>query len=92
MADTSTPEWTWGRDAFWMAFVAAHPDFPRGSWPLWNSRISLEGAFIESWTLTEDPEDAPPLITDYDTIRASIWTEFQRLAAECFPYSLVAEL
>ncbi|OAX30709.1 hypothetical protein K503DRAFT_778060, partial [Rhizopogon vinicolor AM-OR11-026] len=28
VADTRTPEWTWGRDAFWMAFVAAHPDFP----------------------------------------------------------------
>ncbi|KAG2029760.1 hypothetical protein BDR03DRAFT_825306, partial [Suillus americanus] len=77
VVDTCTPEWTWGRDAFWIAFLAAYPDFPHGSWPLWNSRISLEGAFIESWTLTEDPEDSPALITDHDTIRAVIWTEFQ---------------
>ncbi|KAG1888081.1 hypothetical protein F4604DRAFT_1570187, partial [Suillus subluteus] len=92
VVNTRTPEWTWGCDAFWMAFLAAYPDFPHGSWPLWNSRISLEGAFIESWTLTEDAEDSPALITDHDTIRAGIWTKFQRLATECFPYSLVAEL
>ncbi|KAG1895979.1 uncharacterized protein F5891DRAFT_1193609 [Suillus fuscotomentosus] len=92
VVDTCAPEWTWGRDAFWMAFLAAYPDFPHGSWPVWNSRISLEGAFIESWTLTKDPEDLPALITDHDTIRAVIWTDFQRLATECFPYSLVAEL
>ncbi|KAG2085108.1 hypothetical protein BD769DRAFT_1374531 [Suillus cothurnatus] len=92
VVDTRTPEWTWGHDTFWMAFLAACPDFPHSSWPLWNSRISLEGAFIELWTPTEDPEDSPALITNHDTIRAVIWTEFQRLAAECFLYSLVAEL
>ncbi|KAG2132740.1 uncharacterized protein EDB93DRAFT_1309333 [Suillus bovinus] len=36
--------------AFWMAFIAANPDFPRGPWPNWNPKISLEGKFIESWT------------------------------------------
>ncbi|KAG2115682.1 hypothetical protein BD769DRAFT_1391176 [Suillus cothurnatus] len=32
LMDTVTPEWTWGRDAFWYAFVAANPDFPNGKW------------------------------------------------------------
>lgn len=32
-----TQLWTWGRDAFWLAFIAAYPSFPRGSWPKWDS-------------------------------------------------------
>ncbi|KAG2339511.1 hypothetical protein BDR05DRAFT_977721 [Suillus weaverae] len=41
--------WMWGRDAFWLAFVGACPDFPNGSWPKWDARIPLEGQFIEHW-------------------------------------------
>ncbi|THH17048.1 hypothetical protein EW146_g3695 [Bondarzewia mesenterica] len=45
--------WTWGRELFWIAFVAMYPSFPFGdtNWNmgLWHSRISLEGAFIQSW-------------------------------------------
>ncbi|KAG1828024.1 hypothetical protein EV424DRAFT_1471406 [Suillus variegatus] len=41
--------WTWGRDAFWLAFVGACPDFPNGRWPKWDARIPLEGQFIEHW-------------------------------------------
>ncbi|KAG2129940.1 hypothetical protein DEU56DRAFT_695253, partial [Suillus clintonianus] len=41
--------WTWGRDAFWLAFVGACPDFPSGRWPRWDARIPLEGQFIEHW-------------------------------------------
>ncbi|KAG2156933.1 uncharacterized protein EDB93DRAFT_1238773 [Suillus bovinus] len=50
LADTVTPEWTWGRDAFWYAFVAANPDFPNGKWAFWNPSIPLEGQFIEEWS------------------------------------------
>ncbi|KAG1873403.1 hypothetical protein C8R48DRAFT_544712, partial [Suillus tomentosus] len=49
LEDTMTPEWTWGRDTFWYAFVAANPDFPGGKWVFWNPRIPLEGQFIEEW-------------------------------------------
>ncbi|KAG2112494.1 hypothetical protein BD769DRAFT_1630180 [Suillus cothurnatus] len=52
LEDTMTPEWTWGRDAFWYAFVAANPDFPSGRWLLWDPRIPLEGQFIEEWNGT----------------------------------------
>ncbi|KAG2738441.1 hypothetical protein P692DRAFT_201731155 [Suillus brevipes Sb2] len=45
--NTGLPQWMWGWDAFWLAFVAAFPFFPRGTWPLWNPRVPLEGAFIE---------------------------------------------
>ncbi|KAG1855231.1 hypothetical protein F4604DRAFT_2042428 [Suillus subluteus] len=45
--DTKSSLWTWGRDAFWLAFVAAYPSFPTGQWPMWDPRIPLEGEFIE---------------------------------------------
>lgn len=44
-----TQEWTWGIDAFWMAFVAAYPSFPCGTWPDWDCRIALDGTFIHEW-------------------------------------------
>ncbi|KAG2098945.1 uncharacterized protein F5147DRAFT_548334, partial [Suillus discolor] len=47
--DTESSLWTWGRDAFWLAFVAAYPSFPMGKWPMWDPRIPLEGSFIEHW-------------------------------------------
>ncbi|KAG1733177.1 hypothetical protein EDD22DRAFT_737610, partial [Suillus occidentalis] len=49
LEDTMTPEWTWGRDAFWYAFVAANPNFPAGKWAFWDPSIPLEGQFIEEW-------------------------------------------
>ncbi|KAG1894189.1 uncharacterized protein F5891DRAFT_908230, partial [Suillus fuscotomentosus] len=47
--DTELPEWSWGRDTFWLTFVTAFPSFPRGTWPMWDPRIPLEGTFIEQW-------------------------------------------
>ncbi|KAG2357553.1 hypothetical protein BDR07DRAFT_1297435 [Suillus spraguei] len=32
-----SPLWTWGHDAFWLAFIGAYPCFPRGTWPMWDS-------------------------------------------------------
>ncbi|KAG2143511.1 uncharacterized protein EDB93DRAFT_1061538, partial [Suillus bovinus] len=46
---SETQLWTWGRDTFWLAFIAAYPLFPRGSWPKWDSCIPLEGPFIKRW-------------------------------------------
>ncbi|KAG2354697.1 hypothetical protein BDR07DRAFT_1228538, partial [Suillus spraguei] len=48
-ADTMLPEWNWGWDAFWYAFITANPDFPNGKWTFWDTRIPLEGQFIEEW-------------------------------------------
>lgn len=39
----------WGRDAFWMAFIGAHPLFPGGTLPQWDPRISMEGSFMEKY-------------------------------------------
>ncbi|KAG2354907.1 hypothetical protein BDR07DRAFT_1229648, partial [Suillus spraguei] len=47
--DMELPQWTWGRDIFWLTFIAAFPSFPRGTWHMWDPRILLEGAFTEQW-------------------------------------------
>lgn len=44
------PQWEWGLDLFWIAFVAAHPTFPFGpNFPTWNADIPLQGSFIDEW-------------------------------------------
>ncbi|KAI5989689.1 hypothetical protein EDD15DRAFT_2139343, partial [Pisolithus albus] len=47
--DSSLPYWTWGKDAFWLTFIGAHPRFPDGEWSVWDPRIPVEGTFIEEW-------------------------------------------
>ena len=41
--------WVWARDAYWIAFVGAHPEFPGGEWPSWDSAVGLDGVFICRW-------------------------------------------
>jgi hypothetical protein len=84
---SETQLWTWGRDAFWLAFIAAYPLFPRGSWPKWDSRIPLEGPFIEQWL--EQSGDHTVIAQEQDSIRVDIWDEFCKHAALFFPHSLV---
>ncbi|KAG1744930.1 uncharacterized protein EDB91DRAFT_1246458 [Suillus paluster] len=84
--DTETQLWTWGHDAFWLAFIVAHPLFPRGSWPMWDSHIPLEGTFIEQWL--EQSGNTTVMAGEQD-IRGDIWAEFCRHAALFFPHPLV---
>ena len=44
-----SPAWVWARDAYWIAFVGAHPDFPGGEWPSWNTAVGMGGVFITRW-------------------------------------------
>ncbi|KAG2147894.1 uncharacterized protein EDB93DRAFT_1103970 [Suillus bovinus] len=46
--DPESPLWTWGHDAFWLAFIGAYPYFPRDRWPMWDSQVPLQGTFIEA--------------------------------------------
>ncbi|KAI0631686.1 hypothetical protein C8Q77DRAFT_1159443 [Trametes polyzona] len=50
--------WIWGRDAFWITFVAANPAFPSGKWPKWRAEIELDGPFITYWIMRQENE--PP--------------------------------
>jgi hypothetical protein len=54
--DSSLPQWAWGRDTFWLAFVGAHPMFPCGRWSAWDPRIPLEGTFITEWLSGDETE------------------------------------
>ncbi|KAG2121105.1 hypothetical protein DEU56DRAFT_918344 [Suillus clintonianus] len=95
-ADTMKPEWTWGRDTFWYAFVAANPDFPGGKWAFWGPSIPLEGQFIEEWVGggidlaagDADEELATPSMHN-DTL-SFIWTEFSKHVALFYPYPLIS--
>lgn len=93
--DTGLPQWTWGRDAFWLAFVAAFPFFPRGTWPLWNPHVPLEGAFIEKWleasgqSTTVGQETLVIDLDDADNL-GEIWEAFRRDAALFYPYPLIS--
>ncbi|KAH9913801.1 uncharacterized protein BXZ73DRAFT_55299, partial [Epithele typhae] len=52
--DRSSALWTWGREAFWIAFIAAHPLFPGGEWPRWSPEIALDGVFVRHWVYNMD--------------------------------------
>lgn len=95
---TSVPQWAWGRDAFWLAYIAAHPMFPNGRWSPWDSRIPLEGQFIEEW-LKDDGEsssaDETPSNEAYEaaiaerTLLFNIWESFGRHVALFYPFLLI---
>ncbi|KAG6370023.1 hypothetical protein JVT61DRAFT_12542 [Boletus reticuloceps] len=63
------------RELFWMAFVAANPDFPRGKWARWDAAIPMEGDFISRW-MSEDPQrpDVP--------LHVIIWEQFRNIISD----------
>ncbi|KAH0834790.1 hypothetical protein J3R83DRAFT_10391 [Lanmaoa asiatica] len=63
------------RDLFWMAFVASFPTFPGGNWPLWDTRISMEGGFISSWVRRDEVEGIL-------VVQEAIWGQF-KTTVEC---------
>ncbi|KAG2122909.1 hypothetical protein DEU56DRAFT_917615 [Suillus clintonianus] len=101
--DPITPEWTWGREVFWYAFIATHPDFPSGKWSFWDPSIPLEGQFIEEWVgsggvirmaIDDDDDDdddgkLTTVSTHGDTLDY-IWSEFSRHIVLFYPYPLVS--
>ena len=85
--ETTVPQWTWGRDAFWLAYIGAYPSFPSDKWEPWNPNIPLEGPFIEEWLTSDGIDGALPLGTT-DTL-SFIWDEFCRHVALFYPFPLV---
>src|SRR5207245_2958563 len=78
----ASQQWTWGREAFWFAYVAAHPSFPHGRWPLWNPKIPLEGPFIEKWI---SRKFEPVVAKEPRQVLSQIWLEFLSHIALCHP-------
>ncbi|KAF8837374.1 hypothetical protein BDN67DRAFT_983294 [Paxillus ammoniavirescens] len=68
----SVPQWAWGRDAFWLAYVAAHLMFPNGSWSLWDPRIPLEGQFIEEWLNDDGMSSSADGMPSYGVYEATL--------------------
>jgi hypothetical protein len=90
------PEWAWGWEVFWYAFIATNPDFPGGKWSFWDSIISLEGQFIEEWvgsgsifSMVINDDSELDVSTPADTLDY-IWTEFLKHIALFYPHPLVS--
>ncbi|PSR78290.1 hypothetical protein PHLCEN_2v7486, partial [Hermanssonia centrifuga] len=81
--DVNSAERTWGTDAFWMAYCAAYPTFPQGTWAAWNPHMHIVGTFGERWLMgaehrNEQHEDnCDGDCRDCMQIRDDIWSEFQ---------------
>ncbi|KAH7919399.1 hypothetical protein BV22DRAFT_863188 [Leucogyrophana mollusca] len=87
--DTQTDDWRWNREFFWMSYIAAYPQFPRGNWPIWDAKIAMEGDFLSHWT--EISGGNLPREGSIMSIREIIWDEFQQLASHVFPHPIVPE-
>ncbi|KAI6006653.1 hypothetical protein F5J12DRAFT_832058 [Pisolithus orientalis] len=90
---TSIPQWACGHDAFWLAYIAAHPTFPNGSWSVWDPRIPMEGQFIEEW-LNDDgingsTDGMSSNETTEHTLLFNIWESFSRHIALFYPFILI---
>lgn len=89
VADTRAQQWIWGREIFWIAFMAAYPNFPQGPWLKWDSKISMDGSFIQGWMdkLGSNPESDGT--DDEDALMEELWQEFYRVVSLCYPYRLI---
>ncbi|KAG6373001.1 hypothetical protein JVT61DRAFT_7049 [Boletus reticuloceps] len=65
------------RELFWMAFIAAYPDFPRGKWLRWNALIPMEGDFISHWMLKDEDTELPDI-----PIHVVIWEQFRSIISD----------
>ncbi|KIK36599.1 hypothetical protein CY34DRAFT_16279 [Suillus luteus UH-Slu-Lm8-n1] len=89
--DTRSSLWTWGRDTFWLAFVAAYPSFPSGQWPMWDPRIPLEGEFIEQWLAQSGGDSVGEDSALNEALSVSdIWDDFCKHVALFYPLSLLS--
>ncbi|KAI6008691.1 hypothetical protein F5J12DRAFT_824936 [Pisolithus orientalis] len=90
---TSVPQWAWGRDAFWLAYIAAHPMFPNGSWSAWDPRIPMEGQFIEEWLNDDGMNGSADGMSSNETaehpLLSNIWESFSRHIALFYPFVLI---
>lgn len=84
---TRSDVWLWGREFFWMAFVAAFPGFPRREWPLWDPKIGMEGEFITYW-MSDFGSGSEQSLKD---IRNGVWRKFHDLATMLYPLPLFEE-
>ncbi|KIK80794.1 hypothetical protein PAXRUDRAFT_157678 [Paxillus rubicundulus Ve08.2h10] len=98
---TPAPQWVWGHNAFWLAYITTHLMFPNGSWLPWDPRIPLEGQFIKEWLNDDESSstDGMPssngvceatlqLMAEH-TLLFNIWELFGRHVALFYPFRLM---
>ncbi|KIO21110.1 hypothetical protein M407DRAFT_10561 [Tulasnella calospora MUT 4182] len=96
--DVTKPSATrnWGRELFWMAFVAVHPCFPGGEWPDWDSRVPMEGDFIDEWMtgrFHSGLQDELEAEGNFTRKQYFIWSIFQTTVTSRYPRtSFVADM
>ena len=73
------PKWSWGLEAFWMAFIAAHPSLPSGEWLGWSIKIPIEGSFMQSWL-------DGSLHLNNDNFYNDLWLQFQQHVSLMYPF------
>ena len=78
----------WGRELFWMAFIAAYLAFPQGPWPYWHPRIPVEGTFIQDWLTRAGTEGEDPEFKDVSILRKDIWEQFRQAVSLYHPCGL----
>ena len=83
-------QWTWGRDVFWLAFVGAHPNFPLERWSLWDTRIPLEGPYIED--LVQSSVTGGRTNQDKTTLLEQTWVEFCSHVSLFYPLPLIGDI
>ncbi|KAI6008553.1 hypothetical protein EDC04DRAFT_2581985 [Pisolithus marmoratus] len=90
--DTSHPQWEWGLDAFWMAFIGAFPMFPGGKWHHWEPRIPLEGQFIQGWLNGDEESSEGELdgVVSLEHTLLGIWEMFCRHVVLFYPFALIS--
>ncbi|KAI6017433.1 hypothetical protein EDC04DRAFT_2576781 [Pisolithus marmoratus] len=90
--DTSHPQWEWGLDAFWMAFISAFPMFPGGKWCHWDPRIPLEGQFIQGWLNSDEEGSEGELdgVISLEHTLLGIWEMFCRHVVLFYPFALIS--
>lgn len=86
---SDSQHWTWGCDAFWFAFVATYPDFPSGPWSTWDTRIPLQGRFIEQW-LEDRAASVLGVDHSHKGLLEQIWAEFRTHAMLFHPEPLLS--
>ncbi|KAG1735386.1 hypothetical protein EDB19DRAFT_1910653 [Suillus lakei] len=93
----STPEWAWGWEVFWYAFIATNPDFPGVKWSFWDPSISLKGQFIKEWvgssgivSMTINNNNKLAAVSTHGDTLDYIWSEFSRHIVLFYPYPLVS--
>lgn len=77
--------WSWALELFWIAYIAASPTFPGGTWPVWDVSVPLKGAFIGQWlsrlyVLEGSAEDSFE-----DRVRRAMWASFRAAVEAQFP-------